>query len=86
MKLPDPRNADPIPLEFNRHCELYRETRETDLILFAAQSLLVQLKNFLRRVDAVAKEIQVSLYHTKKSATRFKLGTRLPTRDFVQWK
>ena len=83
---PDPRSADPIPLEFDRHCELYRETRETDLILFAAQSLLVQLKNFLQRVDAVVKEIQVSLYHTKKSATRFKLGARLPTRDFIQWK
>ena len=83
---PDPRRADPIPLKFDRSCELETETREAELILFAAQSLLVQLKNFLRRVDLVATEIQVSLYHTGQSPTHLTIGTRLPTRDFSQWR
>ena len=83
---PDPRSADFIPLEFDRRCELETETREAELILFAVQSLLVQLQNFLQRVGAVAKEIQVSLYHTEQSTTHFTVGTRLPTPDFAQWK
>ena len=83
---PDPRRADPIPLEFDRRCELETETREAELILFAAQSLLLQLKNFLQRVDVVATEIQVSLYHNEQSPTHFTVGTRLPTRDFAQWR
>ena len=83
---PDPRSANLIPLEFNRRCELEQETREAELILFVVQSLLVQLKNFLQRVDAVAKEIQVSLYHSEQSAAHFKVGARLPTSDLTQWK
>lgn len=82
---PDPRDTDfPAP-EFESRYELEAETDQTDVILLAAKSLLQRLLEFLRRIDADAKEVLVLLHHRDKPATHIIIRTRLPTRNLKQW-
>lgn len=82
---PDPRRADSSPLDFRCRHDLQEGTGDMTLLLSVARSLLARLVKFLRRVDAVAKEIYIALYHDERSVTHIKVGTRLPTHNLHQW-
>jgi protein ImuB len=80
-RLPDPRAFFTPPPRFHARLELPAEVTQTDMLLFAARRLLVQLAGYLAARTSGVQRFVLRLFHRARHTTEIAIGLVAASRD-----
>ena len=84
-QISDPRPAWHLPPRYRARCEFSQELRETGMLLFSLQRLLLEFQGYLRARDCAVQHFALELEHADHPCTRLTIGLSAPTRAAAQF-